>query len=287
MSEIKWIKITTTMFEDDKIEFIESLPEADAILIIWIKLLTLAGKCNMNGYIFLTEKIPYTEEMLAHKFRRPLNTVKLALETFKKLGMIEEDHGAIMISNWEKHQNVDVLEKIREDTRLRVQRYRERQKALRECNVTDTLPTTLQSRNGNDIRSKKKEVRNKNKDLSNIYIPYREIIEHLNAVTGSSYRHTSQKTQKLIKARWNEGFTLNDFKTVIDKKAREWLNNPEMSKYLRPETLFGTKFEAYLNQIERRTGHAVDQRGTGETESDGGTSEINGYYEQFGFIKSV
>ena len=60
MSEIKWIKITTGMFQDEKIDYIESLPEADAILIIWIKLLTLAGKCNSNGFIFLTENIPYT-----------------------------------------------------------------------------------------------------------------------------------------------------------------------------------------------------------------------------------
>ena len=62
------------MFEDEKIDFIESLPESDAILVIWIKLLTLAGKCNAGGFIFLTEKIPYTTEMLAHKFRRPINT---------------------------------------------------------------------------------------------------------------------------------------------------------------------------------------------------------------------
>ncbi|MCR8983176.1 phage replisome organizer N-terminal domain-containing protein [Brevibacillus laterosporus] len=71
MNEIKWIKITTTMFDDQKIDFLESLPEADAILVIWIKLLTLAGKCNAGGYIFLTESIPYTDEMLSHKFKGP------------------------------------------------------------------------------------------------------------------------------------------------------------------------------------------------------------------------
>lgn len=149
MAEVKWIKITINMFEDEKIDFIESLPEADAILIIWIKLLTLAGKCNANGFIFLTEKIPYTEEMLAHKFRRPLSTVKLALETFLRLEMIQvDDKGYLKVTNWEKHQNVDRLNKIREQTRERVQRYRERQKLLEEakenndgnvtCNVTVT-----------------------------------------------------------------------------------------------------------------------------------------------------
>lgn len=122
---VKWIKITTTMFDDEKIDFIESLPEADSILIIWIKLLTLAGKSNVSGYIFLTENIPYTDEMLAHKFRRPLSTVRLALETLKRLDMIYLDDVGFRITNWEKHQNVDGLDKIRKQTRERVAKHRE------------------------------------------------------------------------------------------------------------------------------------------------------------------
>lgn len=133
MPEVKWIKITTGMFEDEKIDFIESLPEADSILIIWIKLLSQAGKCNSNGFIFLTENIPYTEEMLAHKFRRPLNVVKMALTTFKNLGMIDMDqNGFLKVVNWEKHQNIDGLEKIREQARLRKQKQREREQKLLE-----------------------------------------------------------------------------------------------------------------------------------------------------------
>jgi len=131
------------MFEDEKIDFIESLPESDAILIIWIKLLTLAGKCNSNGFIFLTEKIPYTEEMLAHKFRRPLSTVKLAMETLVRLEMIEMGtDGYLKIKNWEKHQNIDGLDKIREQTRKRVAKHREKQKLLQECNVTGNATVT-------------------------------------------------------------------------------------------------------------------------------------------------
>ena len=79
-------------------------------------------------------------------------------------------------------------------------------------------------------------------------IPYKEITEYLNNRTGSNYRHTTKKTKDLIKARFNEGFTLEDFKVVIDKKTVEWINNKDMNKYLRPETLFGTEFESYLNQ---------------------------------------
>ena len=81
---------------------------------------------------------------------------------------------------------------------------------------------------------------------SNKYIV--EIVNYLNGVTGKNYRTSTRKTRSLIKARINEGFTVDDFKKVIDIKHNEWSLNPKMSKYLRPETLFGTKFESYLNQ---------------------------------------
>jgi uncharacterized phage protein (TIGR02220 family) len=79
-------------------------------------------------------------------------------------------------------------------------------------------------------------------------IPYEKIIDYLNRKTNSHYRPTSKATRRLIKARYNDGFTDIDFKTVIDKKCAEWLQDSNMVQYLRPETLFGTKFEAYLNQ---------------------------------------
>ena len=80
-------------------------------------------------------------------------------------------------------------------------------------------------------------------------IPYKEIVKYLNSRTGSQYKSTTNKTQKLIKARWNEGFRLDDFKTAIDKKCVEWIGDEEMEKYLRPPTLFSNKFESYLNQL--------------------------------------
>ncbi|MGG3451960.1 phage replisome organizer N-terminal domain-containing protein [Domibacillus aminovorans] len=131
MSDVKWIKLSTHMFEDEKIRLIESMPEADTILIIWVKLLSQAGKTNASGYIYLSENIPYTEEMLATIFNRPLNIVRMALETFKGFGMIEiaDDH-MINIANWEKHQNVEGMDKIREQNRIRKQKQREKQKEL-------------------------------------------------------------------------------------------------------------------------------------------------------------
>ncbi len=123
-NDVKWIKITTDMFDDEKIRIIEKMPDGDTILVIWIKLLTLAGRVNAGGYILLTESIPYTDETLAIIFDRPLMTVQLALETFQKFQMLHFQNGSAVISNWDKHQNVEGLEKIKEQTRLRVAKHR-------------------------------------------------------------------------------------------------------------------------------------------------------------------
>ena len=109
MAEVKWIKIVTDVFDDEKIMLIESLPEADSIVVVWFKLLCLAGKQNNSGVFMLNDRIPYTDEMIATVFRRPLNTVRLALRTFEKYGMIEIVNNTITIPNWEKHQSLDAL----------------------------------------------------------------------------------------------------------------------------------------------------------------------------------
>lgn len=97
------------------------------------------------------------------------------------------------------------------------------------------------------LNTDKKDIVVQEKDHTGA-IPYKEIVSHLNKRAGTSYRHTTAKTQQLIKARFKEGFTEEEFKTVIDKKVKTWLNDLKMNKFLRPETLFGTKFESYLNE---------------------------------------
>lgn len=135
--KIKWIKISTDMFDDEKIAIISSMPEANAMLVIWIRLLALAGKTNDGGSIYFDEGIPYTDEMLSTIFRQPLNIVRLALATFEKFRMIERHEDQIYICNWEKHQNIEGMEKIRFLTAERVRKHRER-KQLEDCNVTVT-----------------------------------------------------------------------------------------------------------------------------------------------------
>lgn len=219
MSDIKWVRINTSMFDDEKIKIIETMPEGDTILIIWIKLLTQTGRKNMNGYLLLTENIPYTDEMLATLFNRPLNTVRLALETFKSFGMIDwGEMGEIEIVNWEKHQNVEGMQKIREDNRKRQEKYRLKQR--------------MQLGDGQQPEE----------------IPFKKIVAYLNEKAERSYRASSEKTKKVIRARWREGFRYDDFVRVIDNKANDWKSDERFDKFLRPETLFGTKFEGYLNE---------------------------------------
>ena len=150
MSEVKWIKITTDMFENRKIRHLRKLPDGNNIVLIWVMLLTLAGKCNAGGMIFLTENIPYTPKMLADELDFEENTVTLALDALEKFGMIRRD-GFLVIEDWTAHQNADGLDKIREQTRKRVAKYRESQKALQSpeektdvtlCNVTECYEVT-------------------------------------------------------------------------------------------------------------------------------------------------
>lgn len=160
MSEIKWIKITTDIFDDEKMCLIDALPDRDAIIVIWIKLITLAGKLNRKGVLAISKNIIYTDETLAQTFHRPLNTVRMALEVFEKFGMVEKIDGVIVLPNWEKHQNIDGMEKIKEQNRNRAARHRQKQKLLtqnNESNVTNNVMDNVTVTHGNAL-DKDKEL---------------------------------------------------------------------------------------------------------------------------------
>jgi uncharacterized phage protein (TIGR02220 family) len=155
--------------------------------------------------------------------------------------MIElNEDGAIYINNWEKHQNIEGLEKIREQTRLRVAKHREQKKI--GYNVTEKV--TL--RNATEKNRKEKNIYSAEALPNNI--PYKEIIDYLNQKANTHFKHDTAATKRFIKARWNEGFDLSAFKYVIDVKCGQWMTDPHMLQYIRPMTLFGTKFESYLNE---------------------------------------
>ena len=141
MAEVKWIKITTDMFDNRKIKHLRKLPDGNSIVLIWVMLLTMAGRCNANGMIFLTENIPYTPKMLADELGFEENLVRLALDALEQLNMIRADN-FLTIPGWEEYQNIEGMDKIREQNRLRKQKQRENQKLLpdasRDCHVTVT-----------------------------------------------------------------------------------------------------------------------------------------------------
>ena len=128
MSEVKWIKVSTGIFDNRKIKQIEAMPKGDTILIIWFKLLCLAGVINDGGAVYITPELPYTVKGLAAELGRPQAVVQKALDTFKDYGMISISDGFISFNSWSKYQNIDGMEKIKEQTKKRVAKHREKKK---------------------------------------------------------------------------------------------------------------------------------------------------------------
>lgn len=213
-SDVKWIKMATNIFDNRKIRQIECLPDGDAIIVVWIKLLCLAGNINDSGYIYFTKEIPYTEQMLSAQFNRPISTIQMAIQTFERFRMIEVIDDILHISNWEKYQNVEGMERIREQTRKRVAKHREKQKMLqtKECNVTVTQCNATEEDKDKeiDIEIEKEEEKER--------IPYQQIVDMYNSICPSfpSVKSLSEARKKAIKARLNT-YTVDDFRMLFEK----------------------------------------------------------------------
>lgn len=247
MAEVKWIKIVTDVFDDEKVLLIETLPESDGIIVIWFKLLCLAGKQNNNGVFLMNNKIPYTEEMLAAIFRRPVNTVKLALKTFEEFGMIEIVDGVIVIPNWDKHQSLDKLEMAREQTRKRVAKHREKQKLIAlgegnaQCNVTCNDDVTVSNANRIDKnrleedknridKEKKKNTKHKYGEYKNVLLTDEEYNKLLEQYGSSSIetiityldeyiemKGTKYKSHYLVIKKWGA-------KAALEQRSKEGIS---------------------------------------------------------------
>lgn len=147
MADISWIKLNIDMFDNRKIKHLRRLPDGNSIVLIWVMLLTMAGRTNNNGAIYLTENIPYTPKMLADELDFEEATISLALNALERFGMIEQlQDGVIMIPSWAEYQNIDGMEKVREQKRLAQQRWRDKQKMLKEATVDSTVDSTETSR---------------------------------------------------------------------------------------------------------------------------------------------
>lgn len=249
MSGVSWIKLKVGMFDDSKIKYIEGLPERDTIITIWVKLLTLAGKYNEKGYIMLSENLPYNAEMLANEFNRPINSVRLALETFRKLDMIENDEGVIKIAKWEKHQNVEGMEKIREQTRKRVRKHRE-QKRLESCNDDVTLRNATDKdkdidkelEKDKEIKTDKDQDRSTSKNIfklisdklpsafsGNVNAYVLDEIEHATKELGKEAYEIVEVAINLTITKADEGKELRYLKTILNNWAKEKVFTKELA----------------------------------------------------------
>ena len=157
MADVKWIKIVTDIFDDEKMQIIDAMPEHDAIIVIWFKLLCLAGKQNNSGVFGGANCLAYNDEMFAAVFRRPLNTVRMAMQTFERLQMVEKIDDVYTIPNWGKHQNLEAIEARREKEKLRQRKYRQAQKQLALTDVDDVSRVTNALRNA-DVRTLEEEL---------------------------------------------------------------------------------------------------------------------------------
>lgn len=165
MAEVKWIKLFVDIWDNRKIRQIETLPDGDTVLVIWLKLLTLAGNINNDGFVYFTKDIPFSDEMLAAHFGKPLNTVKMALDVFQRFGMIEIVNEIIRVSNWEKYQNKQRLDDLKEYNRIKQREHRER--------VNEMSMLSIDSQ---DIeRRKKKEEEEKRKRKKKDFIAAEEM----------------------------------------------------------------------------------------------------------------
>lgn len=268
MSDIKWIKIVTDIFDDEKILLIESLPEADSIIVIWFKLLCLAGKQNNSGVFIMNNGIAYTDKMLATIFRRKEATVKMALDTFQQFGMIEIIEEAITIPNWGKYQSIDMLQDRRDYMRDYMQDYRRKQRGKITSNDSDFNDEFNSKANGK-VNSKanvnlQEEEKNKNKskhknknkeyicsepgvpapNCSDIFLPL---------VDGTFYNVPNLRIEK-----WNAAFPAVNVKHELLKMIT-WLDsNPKKRKT-------SNGIERFINNWLSRT----QDNGGSKTESYG------------------
>ena len=214
MADVKWIKITTDVFDDEKILLIESLPDAYSIIVVWFKLLCLAGKQNNSG-VFMMGQIAYTDKMLATIFRMKESTVQLALKTFEEFGMIEIIDGVITIPNWGKHQNLEQIQARKEYQREYQREYRKKQKAI--ATIGDKhLHKHLHEQNVNSLEEDIEREEEKEEEREKIN--YQQIVDMFNALCPSlsSVKSLSDARKKAIKARLNT-YSIEDFEALFKK----------------------------------------------------------------------
>lgn len=247
MADVKWIKIVVDVFSDEKIRLIEEYEMADSIIVIWFKLLCLAGKSNNNGFVTLTDELAYTDEMLSTIFNRDIEFINMSLEIFVTYGMIEIEENTILIANWSKHQSADKMAEMRIKNKERQAKFREKKTGNGDVPPKPKKPSfdydaLLEYWNSKEIiqhgrltDNAKKEIKKKMSDFT--LEEMKLAIDHYSEMLKSSYEYCNYKWSIEIFFKRSEG--INQF---MDDGSK-WLNYTEKFK---GKGLAGTK-----NKIEK------------------------------------
>jgi len=273
-----WIKLKTDFFDLPTIDWLQDQKNGCEYIVLYQKLCLLASNTNGSLVRKVGEMIiPYDVKKISEVTRFKYDTVIVAMELYKKIGLIlEQNDGVFKIANFDSM--VGSESKWAEKKRLQRDNGQDKKgdsvpklstsklqeiKTSIEDKLEDNVLSTSENLSLNQtdttrtLSDKRLEYRDKSieidsntiKPLSSKHDDMQKIIDYLNQKLATQYKSTTKKTVSLIHARFAEGFVYQDFVTVIDKKIKEWLGT-ESQIYLRPETLFGTKFEGYLNQKE-------------------------------------
>lgn len=221
-----WLKLKEDYFNSPKIKKLRKIAGGDTYTIIYLKMQLLS--IHNQGIIKFEKIEPTIEEELALKLDEDVENVSVTLAYLQSQGLIDTNENEFLLL--EASNNIGSEGQSAERKRLFDKKKKE-QALLSNASVTQVKRNSISISNSKSISN-----------INNI----EEIIYYLNSKCETKYRSSTPKTQQLIKARQKEGFKLEDFKTVIDNMTSKW-KGTDMEQYLRPETLFGTKFESYLN----------------------------------------
>lgn len=171
--DVKWIKITTDMFEHRKIRYLRRMERGNEMVMIWVMLLTLAGRCNDDGRIWFTEDLPYTPELLGDELGFDVGLMENTLDILDRLGMMERNGDEITVIGWNDYQNVEGLDRIRKQTKERVAKHREKNRQQSDgCNVTGNVTVTqCNATEKEKEREEEKEILKKNKNMRQASLP--------------------------------------------------------------------------------------------------------------------
>ena len=235
MADVKWIKIVTYIFDDEKILLIESMPDADSIIVIWFKLLCLAGRQNNSGVFLMNGRIPYTDEMFATIFRRKLNTVRLALKTFEQYGMIEIINDTVTIPNWGKHQTLDQIERNREYMKNYMRKLREEQRLLVEGESGCKSNSKVNGKSNVNGADKNREDKNRKEEEGEVEKKRKRFtaptVDEVEAYAKEK-GYTNFSAQRFVDYYESKGWVVGKNSPMKDWRAsvRNWVSRDESAK---------------------------------------------------------